>query len=197
MCDQHQTNSEMLSVTEYAKRHGKNRNTVVYWCKNDMMPGVSRIPAEHGGFCRYKYMIPADAQPKKKEPNIDREPGMMTTSEFAKKMGVKTSRVLKWCEKGKLKGICKVPCATGFRYLIPENAEPEKRFYTQQRKAKPPKPKPPEPPKTKKVWAEREINLHIRRYCGTRTYQQLSNDLEISVEEVRRRYERLHGLYGI
>lgn len=86
--------------------------------------------------------------------------------------------------------------------MIPEDAKhPKKQPYPENVKRTKPKPKPdqnkPEMPEQKKAWTEREINRHIRRYCGTRTYRQLSEEMGISTEEVRRRYERLHRMYGI
>lgn len=200
MKKQKREEAEMLTVQEYARRHRFKKNTVTYWCRQNMLPGAVRVPANRGGFCGYYYMIPANALPTYQTPGFKRPKGMLTSSEYAEKMGVKIARVLKWCEKGQLKGIRKVPYGQGYRYMIPEDAELEKRYYPHEREAQPPKPKPekpPEPPKPQKVWTEREISLHIMRYCGTRTYQQLSNDLGLSVAEVRRRYDRLHEIHGV
>lgn len=191
----------LISVAEYARRNGLKRNTVAYWCNRDLLPGAIKVPAVRGSFCGYKYMIPQDARPERYATEAKKEAeakGMVSTGEYARQAGVKAKTVLKWCQIGWLQGVEKVQRGNGYQYMIPRDAKPKKTYNPKMaRQKKPAETAQPEPPRPPKVWTEREINLHIRRYCGTRTYQQLSQDTGLSVEEIRRRYERLHRTYGV
>lgn len=190
------TPGKLLSISQYAQLHGIKKSRVAYWCNQKKLKGVVLEKSKSGGYQGYQYMIPADAEPCSDA--ITEKPGMVKASEYADMHGVAAKTVLYWCSKGMIEGVEKVKRGQGFQYLIPQNAAPRKPYRPQKkRKTKPKEPPKPKEPKPKRVWTEREISLHIRRFCGTRTYQQLAEQMGISVQEVRRRYDLLHDKYGI
>lgn len=195
-----ETVARMIGMKEYAEKHGYNRNTVAYWCQKGMLKGVIKKPEAKSGFAKYIYMIPEDAQPKKRTAeSIAAERGLLTAEQYAERMGCNKKTVILWCSAGRLPGAVKAEKGKGFYFwLIPEGAEPTKPYIPKEitrepkPKAEAPKPKKPARPKT-----EREISLYIRRFCGTRTYRQMAEELGMSTLEIRARYDRLHERDGI
>lgn len=130
----------------------------------------------------------------------DKETGMrmLTTVEYAEKYHYRTQSVAYWCKTGKLKGVVKEPLETrgfaGFRYLIPEQQmlETPKRDYVRkmQKKIDPPTPKVV-------LKSNREKMQHILKFCGVKTYKQISMDTGWPVMEVRRVYDELHEALGV
>lgn len=200
MCEEQAAGCEMIGIAEYAKRNGVPRNTVAYWCQKGMLKGVVKQPDAKSGFAKYIYLIPKDAEPQKQTAaNIAKKQGMLTASEYARRMGCSKKTVANWCWKGLIPGAVKAEKGEGFYFwMIPEGAKVTKPYHPPKaRHRKAPEEPAAEKPKPKRPATERGINLHIRRFCGTHTYRQLAEDLGMSTEEVRRRYERLHRLYGV
>lgn len=119
---------------------------------------------------------------------------MLTVGEYAEKHNCSSKTVWHWCKTGRLQGAIKEPNAggayAGFKFRIPEDAEPfpPKRVY--ERKA-PPKPKPRVAPAPKKLNTDHDKSMHIRKHRGTKSIRELAKDTGLTTEEVRRRYERL------
>lgn len=133
------------------------------------------------------------------------QPAMISISSYAKKNGYGRTTVTKWCNKGQMPGAVRVPyhtSAAGYAWLIPEDAVPV-RLKSGRPKAGTEKPERapypyPEPkPKPKRTYTKREAALFIRRHAGTMTYAQLMEELNLSRDEIRRIYERLHKRYGV
>ena len=133
--------------------------------------------------------------------------GMISAAEYAERNGYKRQTVLYWCKAGWIEGVRKEETRLfggKMRYLIPEDAKPQKplRVYKKKPKPqKPPKPKKqkpkPEPKKEPPLEGKMAKVEHILRYCGVRTYRQLAEDTGWPIEEVRRIYEELHDAYGV
>lgn len=130
----------------------------------------------------------------------DKETGMrmLTTAEYAERYHYRPKSVAYWCKTGKLQGVVKETSKTrgfaGFRYMIPEKQalETPKRDYV---RTAPKKMAPPTPKVVLK--SNREKMKHILKYCGVKTYKQLSMDTGWPVMEVRRVYDELHEALGV
>lgn len=191
---------EMISIAEYAKRNVVPRNTVAYWCQKGMLKGVVKQPDAKSGFAKYIYLIPQDAEPQKQTAeNIAQRQGMLTAAEYARRMGCSKKTVANWCRKGLIPGAVKAEKGEGFFFwMIPEGAKVTKPYKPQKARQKKATETPAmEKPKPKRKMTEREISLHMIRYCGTRTYKQLAEETGKSVQELRAKYDHLHERLGI
>lgn len=125
---------------------------------------------------------------------------MIGVNEYAERNGVDRSTVHYWITTGKLEGVVKVKSDNKYfckdRYMIPADAKPQKRTWTSKKQPEPPKQQPKPKPK-RKNYTEREKNLYIAKHCGTMTYRELADELELDVMEVRRRYDILHEKLGV
>lgn len=121
---------------------------------------------------------------------------MVDIKEYMLLHNVDRTTVSWWCKTGRLPGAVMVNTdMQGMchkKYMIPADAVPVKRNRQYTRKT-PPKPKP----KQRREMTEREKNLYIAKYCGTKTYREIADALEMDVMEVRRRYDRLHEKLGV
>lgn len=136
--------------------------------------------------------------------------GMLSVQRYADEHEMHSDTVRKWCKKGKLPGVIKLPDANsgaGFRYWIPMDTEPiePKRKYTRrderaaqetemQAQQLQEEPEPETKPRLKTMHEKAE---HIRKHCISRSYKRLMEETGLSHMEIRRIYDRLHEVYGV
>ena len=172
MNDGETASREMIGIAEYAKRHGVPRNTVAYWCQKGMLKGVVKQPDPQNRNAKYIYLIPADAKPQKQTlESIAAKQGMITAKEYAQRIGCCKKTVVYWCWCGKIPGAVKAKNESGADFwMIPEGARVTKPYKPQKARQKKATEAPAMEPKPKRKLTEREISLHIRRFCGTHAY---------------------------
>lgn len=109
---------------------------------------------------------------------------MVTAAEYAEIIHKRPETVLSYIKKGYLQGVTKEPLKVfgRFRYMIPRDAQPQ---FPE-----------PEPPPTRPL-TRREQYALVRKYCGTKTYGELSRLTGATLQEIRAMYEHIHSKYHV
>lgn len=121
---------------------------------------------------------------------------MISTASYAEKYGYSNKTVAAWCHNGKIEGVVKIPYKNSckYAYLVPENAVP---IRNKCGRPKTVREKPIPPPKPKRIYTPHEAAMYIRNHAHNRTYRQLMDELDMTMGQIRRIYDRLHDEYGI
>ena len=126
---------------------------------------------------------------------------MLTIKQWAEKNGYKPGTVSKWIHSNRLPDVKKVPSnktSVGYVYMIPRDAQaPQPSSGAGRKRHKYGVLEVAPKPEIKQPLTKRQIRKFIREHCGCMTYRELSQALNMPVQQIRVEYEYLHARYKV